>query len=58
MILTHHGAESAVENLGGAGAPAHAWCRKWSSFNFFTAPLRKGEEGLLPIGQAISAIGW
>src|SRR5262245_14163441 len=28
---------------GGAGAPAHASCRKDLIFNFFTAPLGRGE---------------
>jgi len=33
---------------GGAGAPAHAWCRKCSIFNFFAAPrgtVAAGDRG-------------
>jgi hypothetical protein len=49
MSLTDYGFESQAENArgarvppGGAGAPAHASCRKEPIFNFFTAPLEGG----------------
>ena len=45
-ILAQHGSKAMAENAGGAhvppggaGAPAHALCRKERIVNFFTAPL-------------------